>query len=639
MHFQKSARQWWASLQANGEAPKTWNAIGASIMKQFLASNAKDKVLTKWRSLKLSLYESIHKYVDKFWDLHLKATVYKKIDFEEQKQKFCAGLREEMNEYVNFQRPKSISMVIHHTMVAARINFQQGAKRNLKPMEAKDKQEYKRKKLSQNSSKGNSNNNKAKQKGVFKGKNKLTPKELEHYRKENKCFKCEEQGHSYHSCPQRNTRNEQPRASMVEAPKEEVHCKGYFLSYAWGKVREHDAFILFDPSSTHNFISLELAAKLGVQYSEMGDAMKSSFSAYIISVKDSLNGVNETQINESGMQEDLELSNFLNQFQDVFIDDIPGELPPKSGDDDHMIELIPGSSLPNKPPYRISQAQQEEIMRQVNELVKKGMVRPSSSQFCSLVLLVQKKDDIYPLEYPRLSKFFFSAEELHEEYGLSLEGKLPKELSDKDIPDEEWLSVFKCLHKKNIKLFLNHVRDEFVDELSDSIGHRIAWARFGGSVLENCKMQKGGLERKINKFRTDYGLTGVIQIEASICDGGLSSILTMSASKLQPFQAVETPMYIQLVLSMADGLSDQENEQKRELDQLNKELEVLKASPNSDPRKVDCKEVEVMAITKMLSRAGATIDLGWLKEDLDSLQVSLLLRVPLEVLGDKFKLP
>ncbi|MCO5590969.1 hypothetical protein L7F22_044945 [Adiantum nelumboides] len=101
MHFQKSARQWWASLRANGESPKTWKALRTSLMKQFLASYAKDKVFTEWRSLKLSPYESIHKYVDKFWDLHLKVNVYKKIDIEEQKQQFCAGLPEDMNEYVN----------------------------------------------------------------------------------------------------------------------------------------------------------------------------------------------------------------------------------------------------------------------------------------------------------------------------------------------------------------------------------------------------------------------------------------------------------------------------------------------------------------------------------------------------------
>ncbi|MCO5580854.1 hypothetical protein L7F22_034727 [Adiantum nelumboides] len=274
MHFQKSARQWWASLRANGEAPRTWKNLRASIMKKFLSSDATDKVLTKWQSLKLTPYESIHKYVDKFWDLHLKATDYKKIDFEEQKQQFCAGLPEDMNKYVNSQRPKTTSAVIHHTMVAARINFQQGAKKNLKPMEIKEKHEHKGKNQPQNSSKGNSSNNKAKEKGVYKGKNRLTPKELECYRKDNRCFKCGQLGHAYRACPQRNARNEQPRASIIEAPKEDVHCKGSPLSYGWGKVREHDAFILSDPGSTHNFISHELAANLGIQEFEMGDAMK-----------------------------------------------------------------------------------------------------------------------------------------------------------------------------------------------------------------------------------------------------------------------------------------------------------------------------------------------------------------------------
>ncbi|MCO5569258.1 hypothetical protein L7F22_022970 [Adiantum nelumboides] len=263
MHFQNSAKQWWASLRANGEAPQTWKNLRASIMKQFLSSDAKDKVLTKWQSLKLTPFKSIHKYVAKFWDLHLKATVYKMIDFEEQKQQFCVGLPEDMNEYVNSQRPKTISVVIHHTMVAARINFQQGAKRNLKPMETKEKHEHKGKNQPQNSSKGNSSNNKAKQKGVYKGKNRLTPEELERYRKDNRCFKCGEQGHACRACPQRNAHNEQPRASIIEATKEDVHCKGSPLSYAWGKVREHEAFILFDPGSTHNFISHELVAKVG----------------------------------------------------------------------------------------------------------------------------------------------------------------------------------------------------------------------------------------------------------------------------------------------------------------------------------------------------------------------------------------
>ncbi|MCO5559639.1 hypothetical protein L7F22_013240 [Adiantum nelumboides] len=124
-------------------------------------------------------------------------------------------------------------------------------------------------------------------------------------------------------------------------------------------------------------------------------SIKSFVFAYMIFIKDSSNGVNETQVNENEMQVDLELSNFLNQFQNVFIDDILEELPPKQGDDDHMIELLLGSSPPNKPPYRVSQAQQEEIMRQLNALVEKGMVRSSSSPFFSPSLLVQKKHGTY----------------------------------------------------------------------------------------------------------------------------------------------------------------------------------------------------------------------------------------------------
>ena len=112
----------------------------------------------------------------------------------------------------------------------------------------------------------------------------------------------------------------------------------------------------------------------------------------MIFVKEFQQGVCESKSVKSGNEEELDLSNFFNEFQDIFTKDIPGELPPKRGQDDHTIELLPGSSPPNKPPYRVSQAQQEEIMRQVNELVEKGMVQPSSSPFCSPVLLVQKKD-------------------------------------------------------------------------------------------------------------------------------------------------------------------------------------------------------------------------------------------------------
>ena len=89
-------------------------------MKQFLTDQAKDDVLTQWRGLKLEKGETMQKYINKFWDLHLKATVYKKIDFSEQKQQYCAGLNEDMKTYINAQKPKTISEGIHHSLVAAK---------------------------------------------------------------------------------------------------------------------------------------------------------------------------------------------------------------------------------------------------------------------------------------------------------------------------------------------------------------------------------------------------------------------------------------------------------------------------------------------------------------------------------------
>ncbi len=90
--------------------------------------------------------------------------------------------------------------------------------------------------------------NKAKSKGQYQGKNRLTPEELESYKRQNCCFRCGEKGHSYRACPQKKDSNdnkkEPPRASQVDTKKEEACPKGSTLSYAWGKVREHDALIL-----------------------------------------------------------------------------------------------------------------------------------------------------------------------------------------------------------------------------------------------------------------------------------------------------------------------------------------------------------------------------------------------------------
>ncbi|MCO5560870.1 hypothetical protein L7F22_014490 [Adiantum nelumboides] len=120
------------------------------------------------------------------------------------------------------------------------------------------------------------------------------------------------------------------------------------------KFREKNMYI--DAQESGNTIPL-------VHTHAFDKSIKSSISVYMIFVKDFLSDVNKTQVNESGSKEDLELSKFLNQFQDVFIDDIPGELPPKRGDDDHAIELIPEMpGIPMKAETSIPSSKKQDHM-------------------------------------------------------------------------------------------------------------------------------------------------------------------------------------------------------------------------------------------------------------------------------------
>ncbi|XP_038973019.1 uncharacterized protein LOC120105044 [Phoenix dactylifera] len=66
-------------------------------------------------------------------------------------------------------------------------------------------------------------------------------------------------------------------------------------------------------------------------------------------------------------------------------------LPPKRAVE-HEIQLISDSTLPNLGMYRNSVLENEEIKRQVNELLEGGVIKPSSSPCGSPVVLVPKKD-------------------------------------------------------------------------------------------------------------------------------------------------------------------------------------------------------------------------------------------------------
>jgi hypothetical protein len=78
------------------------------------------------------------------------------------------------------------------------------------------------------------------------------------------------------------------------------------------------------------------------------------------------------------------------EYPDVFPDELPG-MPPDR-DVEFVIELQPGTTPISKRPYRMPPKELAELKNQLQELLDKGYIRPSSSPWGCPALFVKKKD-------------------------------------------------------------------------------------------------------------------------------------------------------------------------------------------------------------------------------------------------------
>jgi len=79
----------------------------------------------------------------------------------------------------------------------------------------------------------------------------------------------------------------------------------------------------------------------------------------------------------------------VQDFPEVF-QEVPG-LPPDR-EIEFTIELLPGTAPISKAPYRMAPTELIELKKQLQELLDKGLIRPSVSPWGAPVLFVRKKD-------------------------------------------------------------------------------------------------------------------------------------------------------------------------------------------------------------------------------------------------------
>jgi hypothetical protein len=80
----------------------------------------------------------------------------------------------------------------------------------------------------------------------------------------------------------------------------------------------------------------------------------------------------------------------VSEFPDVFSEELPGMPPERKVE--FSIELILGTTPISKRAYRVSGLELVELKKQIDELLEKCYIRPSTSPWAALVLFVEKKD-------------------------------------------------------------------------------------------------------------------------------------------------------------------------------------------------------------------------------------------------------
>ena len=107
---------------------------------------------------------------------------------------------------------------------------------------------------------------------------------------------------------------------------------------------------------------------------------------------------------ENEVRPDLDLPRVVYEYEDVFPDELLGL--PQQRVVDFGIELHPGTSPISMTPHRMAPVELQELIVQLQELLDKGFIRPSTLPWGAPVLFAKKKDKTLRLciDYRQLNR-------------------------------------------------------------------------------------------------------------------------------------------------------------------------------------------------------------------------------------------
>ncbi|MCO5596399.1 hypothetical protein L7F22_050460 [Adiantum nelumboides] len=407
-----NAGQWWTTLLLQGQAPSTWIYLRQIFASAWLSDDFEADVMTEWHQLNAASCKNLDDYNRKFWKALLPVTSYRFVPLTEQIEKYCCGLPKGLRKYCTKTKVTTLTQLIEVANTGNGLLKGEDCEFNTGIKDGSAKKNSAKKYILNEVPRATQEPSKA-SKGAKA--NFISPELASRLG-----IRSEEIGYTVEAglaCPGYT------EAVTPIIGKLRLHIQSYvdaeefyimpldgcdvLLGIPWlfrvqGILDAYNKKITVQSRGKTLILDVKLKGESipTVSASAISSVMKKHLSAYLIFARE------VSDCDESNLSVlDKERSMFLQQYSDCFSDSLPSQLPPERLED-HAIDLVPGSSPPNRPSYRVSAAQPKEIMSQVEELLEKGLIQPSSSPFCSPVLLVQKKDGSWRMciDYRALNK-------------------------------------------------------------------------------------------------------------------------------------------------------------------------------------------------------------------------------------------